>query len=156
MATGTDIKWLYRRDAQPDDGRGRHDKATADDTNPGSDKARKIGCKRPVINNGHGSHQPRLPDSRAERGKQMSDRVVYSGQGIGVLGLLGVLFIGLKLTGVIGWSWWLVLLPFYAGLALLVGVLAVIAIIAFIVMAFAAICEAVSRRKFKAYPRIAE
>lgn len=28
--------------------------------------------------------------------------------------LLGVLFVGLKLTGVINWSWWLVLLPFYS------------------------------------------
>lgn len=29
------------------------------------------------------------------------------------LPLLGVLFIGLKLTDVIDWSWWLVLLPIY-------------------------------------------
>ena len=34
---------------------------------------------------------------------------------IGFFGLLGLLFIGLKLGGVIGWSWWLVLLPFYGG-----------------------------------------
>lgn len=36
------------------------------------------------------------------------------------LGLLGLLFIGLKLTGVIAWSWWLVLLPLYGGLVLFV------------------------------------
>lgn len=35
--------------------------------------------------------------------------------GIGFLGLLGLLFIGLKLTGYINWSWWLVLLPLYGG-----------------------------------------
>lgn len=29
------------------------------------------------------------------------------------MGLLGLLFIGLKLTGHIHWSWWWVLLPFY-------------------------------------------
>lgn len=29
--------------------------------------------------------------------------------------LLGVLFIALKLTGYIAWSWWLVLLPLYGG-----------------------------------------
>lgn len=29
------------------------------------------------------------------------------------LPLLGLLFIGLKLTEVISWSWWLVLLPIY-------------------------------------------
>lgn len=38
-----------------------------------------------------------------------------------LLSVLGVLFIALKLTGVIAWSWWLVLLPFYFWLAILVG-----------------------------------
>lgn len=33
--------------------------------------------------------------------------------GIGVLGLLGVMFIGLKLTHYIDWSWWWVLAPFW-------------------------------------------
>lgn len=32
---------------------------------------------------------------------------------IGILGLLGLLFIGLKLAGVIAWSWWWVLAPFW-------------------------------------------
>ena len=32
---------------------------------------------------------------------------------INFLGLLTILFIGLKLTNYIGWSWWLVLLPLY-------------------------------------------
>lgn len=32
-----------------------------------------------------------------------------------VFTLLGILFIGLKLAGVITWSWVLVLLPFFAG-----------------------------------------
>jgi hypothetical protein len=32
-----------------------------------------------------------------------------------LLGVLGVIFIVLKLVGVIFWSWWLVLLPFYGG-----------------------------------------
>ena len=36
-----------------------------------------------------------------------------SNNGIGILGLLGVLFIGLKFTEYINWSWWLVLLPLY-------------------------------------------
>lgn len=30
-----------------------------------------------------------------------------------IIGLLGLLFIGLKLTNSIEWSWWLVLLPWY-------------------------------------------
>ncbi len=37
---------------------------------------------------------------------------VQSG-GIGLFGLLGILFIALKLTNYIDWSWWLVLLPLY-------------------------------------------
>jgi hypothetical protein len=48
--------------------------------------------------------------------------------GIGFFGLLTVLFIGLKLTNYITWSWWLVLLPMYGPLVIfltlvLVGVL---------------------------------
>lgn len=42
-----------------------------------------------------------------------------------LLTLLTVLFIALKLTGVITWSWWLVLLPFYGPIvaaALFLGV----------------------------------
>ncbi len=35
--------------------------------------------------------------------------------------VLGVLFVALKLTGFIAWSWWLVLLPIYAGLILFIG-----------------------------------
>lgn len=34
-----------------------------------------------------------------------------------ILGLLGVLFIALKLTGYIAWSWLWVLAPFWGGLA---------------------------------------
>lgn len=33
--------------------------------------------------------------------------------GIGFLGLLAILFIGLKLGGVIAWSWWWVLSPLW-------------------------------------------
>ena len=47
---------------------------------------------------------------------------------ISFTGLLGLLFIALKLTGVIDWSWWLVLLPIYAPLAL-VGIILLIVLI---------------------------
>lgn len=33
--------------------------------------------------------------------------------GIGFFGLLTIVLIVLKLTGVIAWSWWLVMLPFF-------------------------------------------
>jgi hypothetical protein len=44
------------------------------------------------------------------------------------LSLLGLLFITLKLLGVITWSWWLVLLPVYGGLVIL-GLVFTVAVI---------------------------
>lgn len=41
--------------------------------------------------------------------------------GIGVFALLGIVFVVLKLTGFIDWSWWLVTLPFWVGLALVLA-----------------------------------
>lgn len=38
--------------------------------------------------------------------------------GIGLFGLLGVVFVTLKLCNVIAWSWWFVLLPFYFWIAI--------------------------------------
>lgn len=52
----------------------------------------------------------------------------YSGPGL--LTLLGLLFIGLKLGGIIAWSWWWVLAPLWIPTALAV-VLFVIALAAF-------------------------
>jgi hypothetical protein len=34
---------------------------------------------------------------------------------IGFFGILGLIFVVLKLTEVIAWSWWLVLAPIYGG-----------------------------------------
>lgn len=52
----------------------------------------------------------------------MSDReVAYRSPGI--LGILGVAFIVLKLTGVIDWSWWWVTAPFWSPIALLIGII---------------------------------
>lgn len=49
-------------------------------------------------------------------------------RGISFASMLGLLFIALKLTGHITWSWWWVLAPFWAGFALaLVIVLGIIA-----------------------------
>lgn len=46
----------------------------------------------------------------------------HSSGGIGFCGLLTVLFIGLKLTGYIGWPWLWVLSPLWIPLAILVGI----------------------------------
>ena len=60
---------------------------------------------------------------------------VQSSSGTGILGLLGVLFVGLKLAGIITWSWWYVTLPFWGGIALVLSILAVVFIGALIVAA---------------------
>jgi len=49
-----------------------------------------------------------------------------SSSGIGVLGLLGLVFVTLKLCGVIDWSWWWVTVPFWGGFALLFAILLVV------------------------------
>ena len=53
---------------------------------------------------------------------------------INELGMLGVLFVGLKLTGTISWSWWYITLPFWGGLVL-------VAVIIFFVFLFYAISK---------------
>lgn len=39
--------------------------------------------------------------------------------------LLGVVFVALKLCGIIGWSWWWVTLPFWGGFAIIGSILLV-------------------------------
>ena len=53
-----------------------------------------------------------------------------SSGGIGVCGLLTVLFIGLKLTHVIAWTWWWVLAPLWIPTAFIILVLIAIGLIA--------------------------
>lgn len=53
--------------------------------------------------------------------------------GVGFFTLLGLLFIGLKLTGFVDWAWWVVLAPIWGQLAfavLLFGVLLIAALAA--------------------------
>lgn len=37
---------------------------------------------------------------------------------VGILGILGCIFVTLKLCNVIDWSWWLVTIPFWGGIVL--------------------------------------
>ena len=48
--------------------------------------------------------------------------------GIGIVGMLGILFVGLKLMGYIDWSWWLVTLPFWGGILLSIIIIAILII----------------------------
>lgn len=43
--------------------------------------------------------------------------------GTGVVGLLGVAFVILKLTGIIDWSWWWVLAPFWLVFAVIMALI---------------------------------
>ena len=58
----------------------------------------------------------------------MSESSSSSSSGVGLTGLLTVLFVGLKLTHYIDWSWWWVFSPlwFTGALFLLIAVIALI------------------------------
>ena len=56
--------------------------------------------------------------------------------GIGFLGLLTIVFIALKLTGFINWSWWWVLAPLWGGLAFVVGIFIIVFIVVFTFKSF--------------------
>jgi hypothetical protein len=53
-----------------------------------------------------------------------------TGGGVGFFTLLAILFIGLKLGGVIAWSWWWVLAPIWIPLLVGVVIIAVVLVIA--------------------------
>lgn len=59
----------------------------------------------------------------------MSDTNTSATGGVGISGLLGVAFIILKLTGVIGWAWLWVLAPFWIPLALAVVIIGLAALV---------------------------
>jgi hypothetical protein len=61
--------------------------------------------------------------------KTMSSSSSSSSGGIGFTGLLTVLFVGLKLTGHITWSWWWVLSPIWISLSLLLFVFLILGMI---------------------------
>jgi len=52
--------------------------------------------------------------------------------GIGFFGLLAIVFITLKLCGVIAWSWWWVLAPLWIPAAIVIVLIAIVFICALI------------------------
>jgi hypothetical protein len=60
----------------------------------------------------------------------MSEKSSPTG-GVSVVGLLGVVFVTLKLCHVINWSWWWVTAPFWGGLLVVLGLVG-IALVVFI------------------------
>ena len=59
----------------------------------------------------------------------MSKSSSSSSSGISTLSLLGIVFVVLKLTGYIDWSWWYVTLPFWGGLVLVLLILGIAGLI---------------------------
>ena len=55
-----------------------------------------------------------------------SVKYVVSGPSINILGLLGVAFVVLKLTGHITWSWWWVTAPFWGPWALALAIIGIV------------------------------
>lgn len=53
--------------------------------------------------------------------------------GIGFGGLLTVLFIALKLTHVINWSWWWVLAPLWIGIAIALGIVGLALVVSILI-----------------------
>ena len=60
----------------------------------------------------------------------MAQQTQTQSGGIGFFGLLAIVFITLKLTGYITWSWWWVLAPLWAPLAVVLVIFLLIVIIA--------------------------
>ena len=56
---------------------------------------------------------------------ETKETVQNSSGGIGFLGVLTIVFITLKLTGNIGWSWWWVLAPIWIPWSILLSFLVV-------------------------------
>lgn len=60
--------------------------------------------------------------------REMSSSSSSSG-GIGFAGLLTVLFVGLKLTDYIDWSWWWVLSPLWLPFIIILGIASVAGVV---------------------------
>jgi hypothetical protein len=68
-----------------------------------------------------------------------------AGGGIGFCGLLTILFIGLKLGGVIHWSWLWVLSPLWIPFVAAIGIVALVVLVILFIAGFGLFLEKVSR-----------
>jgi len=70
----------------------------------------------------------------------MSNNVIIKTQGpsISIFSLLTVLFVGLKLTGYITWSWWWVFFPLWGPVAIVLGIAFIWLIVVLFMLAFSA------------------
>jgi len=73
-------------------------------------------------------------------GKKQKTKIRSGSIGFG--GLLTLIFITLKLCGVIGWSWWWVLSPLWIPLAFVLAIFVVIGVLVVLAMAVGAMGKA--------------
>lgn len=72
----------------------------------------------------------------------MSEKKVVVNNGTGLLGAVGVVLVILKLAAfepVASWSWWLVTMPFWLGLAVILAVLLIVGAVGLVVGGISAI-----------------
>lgn len=72
----------------------------------------------------------------------MKEKIIYKGPS--TLGILGIVFVALKLLEYISWSWWWVTAPFWAPIALAIGLVILVILvilITVITVAVSALCE---------------
>ena len=67
---------------------------------------------------------------KQSRYKTMSSSSSRSSGGISFTGALTILFIGLKLSHVINWSWWWVLSPIWISFLIVCAIILIVAIVA--------------------------
>lgn len=74
-------------------------------------------------------------------------RTITYGGGVSLSTVVGVVFVILKLTGVIDWSWWWVLAPFWIGVALWGAVAVVGAVLLGVAAGVAFVAEGAAVRR---------
>lgn len=89
-------------------------------------------------------HEYSLVESNKKLGTEINNAVTRA-----LLGLLGILFVALKLTGFIDWSWWWVTLPFWGGLALIIGLIVIAIVLALLARGVRATNDAIYELKRK-------
>ena len=61
-----------------------------------------------------------------------NNRSPAAGGGLSILGVVEIVFIILKLLGIINWSWWIVLIPLWIDLGVSLLIILIIIIVAII------------------------
>lgn len=64
-------------------------------------------------------------------GERLMSNSSSSNSGIGFVGLLTILFIGLKLTNYVTWSWWWVLSPIWISASFTISLLIIVFLVMF-------------------------